>query len=267
MSKLRVIKEGPWENNSASTPPLLLLHGFPDNATLYDEVALHYLSKGRRIARIAWPNSGMGPTLRWGASFSELVSELIQIGEVLGPCDVIGHDWGAAITWMYQKHRPDLVKSIVAVDVGAELPHDLWNLSFIVAYQIPLAFAFLLPRKLEAFADLIVRLNTAVFNRPQMSGHLKAEACFWYYHFWKQMITKREFFGPTRDSKCPVLYVYGSEKPVQFQSEEWLAKMKQRKDCQVVKMETGHWVFREKLDEFLQHVDRFYESATHFKGT
>ena len=271
--ELEVIKEGAWSESNTNVqdvkPPMLLLHGYPDSPAMYDDVASHFVSKGRRVARVAWPNCGSKPEIPWGASFDDLLASLVDVAEKIGPADVIAHDWGAMMAWLLEKKRPELVHSLVAVDVGQEVPKDLKSNALILAYQIPLLIAFLLAGKFKGFADGIVRAVASVFQRPHIRADLTSLKGYWYYYFWHDFLLKKGkgwtslLSGKSkRLPTCPTLYIYGAKKFVKFHSEEWLNKMKRRQDCKVVKMEhTGHWVFNEDPQGFLQHVDAFYEAV------
>ena len=103
--------------------PVLLLHGFPDSSTLWDDVAPHLLAAGHRV--IAPDLRGFGasdaPTAVGEYALGHSVADLrALITRLTGgePVHVIGHDWGAVAGWCLALEHPQVVRSLVAVSVG-----------------------------------------------------------------------------------------------------------------------------------------------------
>jgi pimeloyl-ACP methyl ester carboxylesterase len=98
---------------------VLLLHGFPEAAFVWDDV----------IARLAPQARCVAPTLRGYAGSSAppglaayrpklLVGDVVQLIETLGaPIDVlVAHDWGGALAWNLAAQRPDLLRRLVMIN-------------------------------------------------------------------------------------------------------------------------------------------------------
>ena len=45
---------------------------------------------------------------------------------------------------------------------------------------------------------------------------------------------------------CPLLFIYGRRKPFMFHSPAWEAGVAAQRGCEVIAMDTGHWVMREE---------------------
>jgi pimeloyl-ACP methyl ester carboxylesterase len=102
-----------------------LLHGFPENAGMWDAVlpALH-----RAGLRTAAPDQrGYSPGARpddvAAYAMSELVGDALGLLDALGwaSVDLVGHDWGAVVAWQLAARHPDRVRTLTAVSV----PHPL----------------------------------------------------------------------------------------------------------------------------------------------
>lgn len=106
-------------------PLVLLLHGFPDNAWTWEHVAPQIAASGYRtvapflrgyppteVPKDGWFDSG---TL---ATDARALIEALGGGE---PASVVGHDWGAAITYFLCAAHPDSVRRAVTL----ALPHPL----------------------------------------------------------------------------------------------------------------------------------------------
>jgi pimeloyl-ACP methyl ester carboxylesterase len=103
--------------------PIVLLHGFPDNLTVWRKMIPSLLAAGRRV--IAFDQRGCGETdMPDGIdcyTIEQIVDDIPALLEALGisePVDVIGHDWGAAIAWGLAVLHPERVRSMVVVSVG-----------------------------------------------------------------------------------------------------------------------------------------------------
>jgi pimeloyl-ACP methyl ester carboxylesterase len=102
--------------------PVMLLHGWPDRADLWRHqvpalVADHY--------RVLAPDlRGFGDSSRPADVQAYDMAHLV--GDVIGVLDhlsiprahLVGHDWGAAISWMTAALVPDRVASLTALSVG-----------------------------------------------------------------------------------------------------------------------------------------------------
>jgi pimeloyl-ACP methyl ester carboxylesterase len=112
----RVFDEGSGE-------PVLLLHGFPDNLLMWEDVANDLLSRGYRV--IAFDQRGFGKTdMPKGRRHytAQLIAGdiplLLNALDVKTPVNIISHDWGAVIGWCAAMFHPERVKSLVVASVG-----------------------------------------------------------------------------------------------------------------------------------------------------
>jgi pimeloyl-ACP methyl ester carboxylesterase len=104
-------------------PPVLLLHGFPDSLHMWDGVVPHLVAAGYRV--VAYDQRGFGessaPAGRRHYAIDAIVQDALEViaaCELGGPLTVVGHDWGAAISWCLASWHPELVARHVAISVG-----------------------------------------------------------------------------------------------------------------------------------------------------
>lgn len=101
-------------------PPLVFLHGFPDHpptaAPLLERLAL----TSRVIA--PWLR-GYAPSPRVGPyDLDTLAADVVALIDAIGgPVDLVGHDWGAVITYAVCSEAPERVRRAVTMSV----PHPL----------------------------------------------------------------------------------------------------------------------------------------------
>lgn len=101
--------------------PILMLHGFPQNAAEWDRVAPALHADGR--ATIAPDQRGYSPGARPADAadyaLGECVADAVAILDALDAnrVDVVGHDWGALVAWHLAALYPERVRTLTAVSV------------------------------------------------------------------------------------------------------------------------------------------------------
>ncbi len=102
--------------------PVVLLHGFPERASSWDDVARILHEAGYRT--LAMDQRGYSPRARpprrRDYKASELVADVLALIDELpgGTAHLVGHDWGAAVAWSVAMVAPDKVRTLTAVSVG-----------------------------------------------------------------------------------------------------------------------------------------------------
>lgn len=106
--------------NGGSGPTVLCLHGFPDNATSFRHQLPFLAGNGYRAVAVTL--RGYEPSsipADDDYSMQALVSDVLGWVEELGgePVHIVGHDWGAAITYSAAAFAPDKFLSATAMAV------------------------------------------------------------------------------------------------------------------------------------------------------
>jgi pimeloyl-ACP methyl ester carboxylesterase len=139
-----VIDSGPIDGT-----PVVLLHGFPQRASAWGEVASHLHAAGCRTFALDQRgySPGARPRSRFAYSFRTLVADAVAlIDELGGSAHVAGHDLGAAVGWALAARQPERVRTLTAVSVGhpraflrAAVTSEQARRSYYLAlFQIPL---------------------------------------------------------------------------------------------------------------------------------
>jgi pimeloyl-ACP methyl ester carboxylesterase len=111
-----VIDSGPIDGT-----PVVLLHGFPQRASAWVDVASHLHEAGFRTFALDQRgySPGARPRSRFAYSFRAIVADAVAlIDELGGSVHIAGHDLGAAIGWALAARHPERVRSLTAVSVG-----------------------------------------------------------------------------------------------------------------------------------------------------
>jgi pimeloyl-ACP methyl ester carboxylesterase len=139
-----VLDSGPSDG-----PVVVLVHGFPQFNTSWAAVTDVLTAAGYRCLA---PNqrgysAGARPRRRRDYRMPELVADIGALIEATGQRKVhlVGHDWGAAVTWSFAAQHPDKLASFTALSV----PHPAAFLRSLVTSRQALAswymYAFQLP--------------------------------------------------------------------------------------------------------------------------
>lgn len=129
-------------------PPVLLLHGWPQNRHQWDAVAPGLAAAGFRV--LAPDQRGYSPGARprgrRSYTYSELVGDTVALIDALGveSAHVVGHDWGAAVAWALASRHPGKVRTLTAVSVphpqafmGAMRRGQALKSWYMMAFQLP----------------------------------------------------------------------------------------------------------------------------------
>lgn len=116
---LEVLDEGEGRNGQC---PVLLVHGFPDDRTVWRKQVPALVAAGYRVIAPDMRGCGqsdMAPKVE-GYRLDRLVADLADMLDALGIAQVrlVGHDWGAVIAWSFAIAHPDRVERLVAMSVG-----------------------------------------------------------------------------------------------------------------------------------------------------
>ena len=109
----------------ADARPVLLLHGWPQDASAWDAVAPLLATGGYQV--FAPDQRGYAPTAQPKAvgdyAMAHLVGDVLGLLGALGHerVDLVGHDWGGAVAWCVAGMHPERVRTLSV----ASTPHPL----------------------------------------------------------------------------------------------------------------------------------------------
>jgi pimeloyl-ACP methyl ester carboxylesterase len=236
---------------------IVFIQGWPDDASVWDR-AVEALRRDHRCVRTTLPNYGGDRTARWGYRTIEIVDALdgfVSDAARGKPVTLVMHDWGCY--WGHSVHhrRPELVSRIVGIDASPHFRASTVDAVLgIIAYQWWLLAAFELG---GPFGDYMTRTFARVARLPVDTKRLTAWMNYPYRNIWMDLFARRDRallgdYWPT----CPILFVYGENKPFHFHSDVWSDHVR-KTGGEVVGLPCGHWVplepaFVEVLRKWLQ---------------
>lgn len=254
--EIRVEGEGPQT--------VVMIHGWPDTWRLWDaQVAA--LKPHFRCVRFTLPGFDVdGP--RRAHSLAELIEFFRQV--VLATCPdgraiLMVHDWGAVFGYQFAMKHPQLVSKIVGVDIG-----DTVERAYIQSLKASAKLAIFLYQSWLAIAwriggslgDRMTRKMMRALKVPSDPALAGSCMSYPYYIQWTGMHGSYRHLSPVRPA-CPMLFIYGSNKPFLFHSPEWAGMLGRDPRNQVVPMDTRHWVMVEQPEAFNAVVLRWLSAS------
>ena len=116
----------PDDGTGGSQPPLVLVHGNPENAAVWGP-ALEILERGP-VYTLSPPGFGAPLPATFDATVFGYRDWLVaQLKEFKRPVDLVGHDWGGAHVAQVAMHRPDLIRSWASDQMQLFAPDYVWH--------------------------------------------------------------------------------------------------------------------------------------------
>ncbi len=159
-----VLDDGPLDGE-----PVVLLHGWPERATVWRYVAPILNAAGYRT--LAMDRRGFAPGARpkrrRDYTLPILAADVVTlIDEVGGSAHVVGHDWGAAAGWTVAGYHPEQVRTLTAVSV----PHPAAMMKAMVKSDQLRKSSYMLVFNLPFLPELLVRRRAAWFDLQLRKG-------------------------------------------------------------------------------------------------
>lgn len=229
------------DSEETALPLLVFVHGWPDSTALWKSQVAHFRGRYRTVC-VDLPGFGADRGAR-GADFPELADRLaatIRAVTAVGrPSEVVlvGHDWGAYLSYEFERRHAALIDRFVTLDVGAHLrPESFGHFLFLVSYQWWLVAAHFLG------CDAMVRPLARAFRAPEAE---RAEAAmgYPYRNFWRARLRRKyrdRLIARYRPSR-PLLYLYGAKNPYPFHSKRWEKVVRESPRSEVVAIDGAHW--------------------------
>lgn len=247
--------------------PLLLLHGFPDDLTVWKYMIPLLHESGYRV--IAFDQRGFGEsdmlTKQSDYQIDQIVSDIPVLLESLNidePIYVVGHDWGAVIAWAFCLAYPDKVRASVNISVGHPESYRRSGVSqklvkgfYTLWFQLTGLAEFYL--KTVGFRRWLGRHPEpeAVITRMNRKGRLSAGLSWYRANFSKIL------FNAWPKSCVPTLSVWSDQDDYLTETQVLNSERYMNAKWAYYKVnQTGHWIPLEKPDEMATQVIKWFKS-------
>lgn len=244
----------------SDAPILFFIHGWPDTAEVFRKQIEHFKTRYHCIAVTLPVFSNIQES---ASDFPEIADRIIKTakhfrGSSQKPITIVGHDWGAFLTYLVNQRAPDLARQIVTMDVGAHVaPSSLGHAAFLICYQWWLVVAYLVGKLVPPVGTMMTRSFASIAQAPHCS-QLVSKHNYLYFYFWRARLCKkyRAALPQRYKPSCPVLFLFGSNKKYHFHSEKWLATVDQS-GGRSLSIPGGHWFLFSHSADTNRAVDAF----------
>ncbi|GAA4404435.1 alpha/beta fold hydrolase [Fodinibacter luteus] len=246
---LPVHDEGPRDGEV-----VLLLHGFPQDASCWHAVVPHLHEAGLRT--LAPDQRGYVPSARpegrGGYDVDTLVGDALAVLDALGAgrAHVVGHDWGGVLAWHLAARHPHRLASATVLSTphpGAYAEAMVRSLQplrswYTLAVQVPLLPELLLSRTLPAALRAgglperdAVRYAARLSSPGDLTGPLE-----WYRAAGRRALLLRSTDpGPVT---VPTTYAWGRRDPALGRRAAERTRRHVRGPYRFVELDEGHWL-------------------------
>ena len=156
----RVVDQGPPDG-----PPVVLLHGFPQDVSSWDAVAPLLHARGLRTLAFDQRGYAPGARLRGRRAYRLplLVDDVVALLDVAGmpSAHVVGHDWGGAVAWGLGSWRPERVRTVSVLST----PHPAAFMRALVCSRQALQSSYMLLFQLPGVAERLLGAWSAAGER------------------------------------------------------------------------------------------------------
>ena len=242
-------------------PVLMFLHGWPDDTSLWrKQVAA--LGEKYRCVLVTLPNFGATAVKAGGFDFPRLVAMLGATFEAVQRADerviLITHDWGAYLGYLLEQAFPERVEMMVALDIGAHVaPERARETLFMMGYQWTLIACWMIGGVLPPLGNWLTRKFAAVMKVPaRQASKARSRVNYLYFYMWRGLLLRpwRKSLLRRYTPHCPVLFLYGKNKPVMFHSRHWLDIVEQSGGRSEGIDGGGHWFMQSHAEQVNQAI-------------
>ena len=251
---------------------VMMLHGWPDTFALWDSTVAA-LRDGYRCVRFNLPGYDLRkpPRPMSVAAVNGLIRKIVDAVSPHQSVTLLLHDWGCLFGYEFAARHPDRVARVVGVDIGdTSAGAYIKSLSgkqkmMIAGYQLWLAVAWKIGRWWPGLANRMTRYMARAIgcrNEPEriawQMNYPYAMGWFGAYGGLRGVARVDKLLGV----EIPALYIYGRRKPFMFHSGRWIEQLTHAPGCEVLALDTGHWVMRQQPAEFNACVRAWLDRST-----
>lgn len=247
---------------------VVLLHGFPQDATAWDRVSPLLHAAGLRT--LAPTQRGYSPDARprrvTAYRVPELVADVVALLDAAGVqrAHVVGHDWGGGVAWALAAEHPDRVASLVVLSTPhpsalawafrhADQGRRSW---YMLAFQLPLLPERGLARMLRSGG--LRRTGLPAEDSGRYAARLgRARALRGPVHWYRAALRPaRRGRGGLRAGPVPVptTYVWGTRDPFLGRAAAERTARHVTGDYRFVEVDAGHWLPERQADAVVREV-------------
>ena len=254
---------------AAGGEPVILLHGFPQSAGSWDDVARRLVGGHHRTIapylRGYCPGANPPGVARY--RMKELVADVVGIADALkvGRFHLVGHDWGGGLAWGVAATHPERLASLTVVST----PHPLAMAEAMRTSSQGLRSSYFLYFRMKRVPDVLLSAgNFLQLGLSMRLAGLPAEA----WRRDREQLARVGLTGPLnwyraaalprgwRDITVPTLYIRGTRDWFLGPRAAELTEQHCAADYEYVQLKAGHWIPDRNADELCALLETHIEN-------
>jgi Predicted hydrolases or acyltransferases (alpha/beta hydrolase superfamily) len=273
--KLHVMEAGPQDG-----PMILFLHGFPEFWYAWRKQINYFAEKGYLVVAPDQRGYNLSDKPQGIASYKidELAKDIVGLIDAYGRKQIflVGHDWGASVSWWVALKYPERIKKLVIMNVPH--PKVMAKTMFTNPKQMQKSwyiFYFQLPGAVEKFASannyawpvqlLAISSRPGAFKPEELEKYREAfmqpGAFSAMVNWYRAMIQTQQEPPASFDVTMPLLFLWGMN-DIALMSEMADDSMAYCKQGKLIKFpEASHWIQHEEADKVNALIGEFIESG------
>ncbi len=257
-------------------PVFLLLHGFPQDASVWDEVAPELVRAGYRVLALFQRGyTSEATTARIsGYTVRRLVADAIALLDSLSVerAHVVGHDWGGVVAWALAAYEPSRVRTLSVVSMphpralarSAFSPAQLRRSWYVSFFQLPVLPELIFNYGHGRFATRVIARTglDEVIAASCVQRMLETPRGVWAALAWYRAVPLGLLYLlRRRPIDVPTMFIWGRANDVIVESTAQRTRREVRAPYEFVALDNvGHWVPTESpaqlASNVLRHVAR-----------
>lgn len=273
------------EDGPEDGPVVLCLHGFPDHAPSWNALLPHLAAQGYR-AIAPWLRGYSPSVLEGDFDIDSLTDDIVTLASSFGtqekPIRLVGHDWGAVLTWLAAAHHPELFTSAATLAVPHPLqffelllrnPSQLGRSGYLGLFQLRSLSDWVVTRDDLSFIDLLWKKWSPGYQPcPQYMAELKSclkESMPGPLNYYRKILRPlvpsiRRLLDPRqpeRSIKVPVLSITGANDGcIVANAKMDSSRFMQAAYQQIEIPNAGHFMHLEAPDQVNQTISSWFQT-------
>ncbi len=256
-------------------PAVILLHGFPESSIMWTNLLKKAAQEGYRV--VAFDQRGYSPGARPKGiekyHIDALTNDVLAVAKAFDfdTFHLVGHDWGAVVSWHVAMEYPERVRSLTALaiphigvffDAVLNHPEQQKRSGYIKRLQKPFLPEYTFVANQQEFFKQMMAANP----KDHLDEYIALQAEYgaatatinWYRALDLEEIVRKKIYAKTINN--PTLFIWGSEDMVIAPAIIPLQKELITAPYKEVVLPTGHALIQTQTENVISEI------LAHFKG-
>ncbi|KRX05056.1 hypothetical protein PPERSA_06690 [Pseudocohnilembus persalinus] len=255
------------EGNKNSDNLVILIHGWPDSIKIWDETVKNLDLQNSYILKLSYPNYHKQQQSKLGINFKQTVERMKNTIEMVDNGKnykkvLIGHDWGAYISYLYDITYPKTIDRLICLDISPYPETSFLAIVITILYQWWNIWSFILGLIYKPLGNLLTNLFISAMGNeyPYEKERINCSMGYFYLYIWidiiKNLILRKKGKLAGYRPSVPFVYIFGKDKLFQFHNDKWIQKIQKNPSNELHMVKGGHWVQQQHSKFIAQLINK-----------